>query len=109
MNEYNKILDLIQSQNDVLTQLQVSVGKIEVDLSHHIRGTIQNSEAIQILKEEIKLGRDLHDKRMDSLEKQNLERLSIERGQARVFKWASIVLGLAATAVGLVYTISRFL
>lgn len=109
MSDFQKIEGLIRGQNDVLTQLQVSVGKIEVDLSHHIRGTIQNSKAIEMLREELKLSREIADKRMDLIEKQNVERLAVEMGQARVFKWASILLGLVATVIGISYTLSRFI
>lgn len=105
----DKVLGHLEKQREILSDIQVNMAKVEVDLRHHVQGTIQNREALRIFQKEFQAHRDLVEKRFDLVEQQNTERMAIERGQAKVFKGASIGLGLIATVVGIIFTVSRFL
>lgn len=88
----------------MLYEMKIDIGEMKVDLHHHIQGTIQNRESMKVMQQQFQVHRDLMERRFDQVEKHNTERIAIEQGQARVFKWASALLGLVATA----YTVAKF-
>lgn len=107
MSTEDKIIGILEKQSDVLTKLQVDMAKVTVDLSHHIQGVMQNRQSLELMRQELKNQREATDRRMDLVEAQNIERLAVEKGQARVFKWASVLLGIVATALGIIFTLGR--
>lgn len=89
----------------MIYEMKVDIGEIKVDLHHHIQGTVQNRESLKLMQQQAQIQRDLMEKRFDQIERHNSDRLAVERGQARVFKWASIGLGIiiSSYAVGNIF------
>lgn len=102
-----KILEQLAKQNEVLSDIRVDMAKVVTELHYHIEGTHQNREAIRLFKDEFKHHRDSVEKRFDSVERHAAERAAILEGQARVFRWSSLLLGIVASIVGIVFTLSR--